>query len=73
MQMNRIGRHARAVQAAQSHRTEVLSEQRFAELLRRASSFFADAEGHSEQVRQAAITEILSTMKRYGIRPADLA
>ncbi len=73
MQMNRIGRHAPAGHTTQNQRTEVLSEQRFAELLRRAGSFFADAEGHTEQERQAAIAEILSTMKRYGIRLADLA
>lgn len=73
MQMNRIGRHADAGHATQSQRTDVLSDQRFAELLRRAGSFFADAEGQSEQERQAAIAEILSTMERYGIKPVDLA
>ena len=73
MQMNRIGRYANAGQATQNQRTEVLSEQRFAELLKCASSFFADAEGHTEQERQIAIAEILSTMKQYGIEFADLA
>ncbi len=73
MQMIRNGRHAHAGHAMRGHRTEVLSEQRFAELLRNASAFFADAEGHTEQERQAVLAEILSTMKRYGIRPADLA
>jgi hypothetical protein len=70
--MNRIGRHAHEGRNTPNRRAEALSDQRFQELLRGASAFFASAEGHTEQERQAAIDEILSQMSRYGLKPADL-
>jgi uncharacterized protein YdaU (DUF1376 family) len=49
-----------------------LSEKRFEELLKSASSFFAEAEGHTEEERQAVIVEIIATMDAYGLTVEDL-
>ncbi len=70
--MNRISRHALVGHGTQYRRSEALTDQRFNELLKGASAFFASAEGHTEQERQAAIEEILCQMSRYGLKPADL-
>lgn len=70
--MNRISRHALVGHGTQHRRSEALSDQRFQDLLRGVSAFFANAEGHSEEERQAAIEEILCQMSHYGLKPEDL-
>lgn len=49
-----------------------LSDTRFEELLARVSTFFAAAEGHSEEERQAVIHEINALMLQYGLTAQDL-
>lgn len=55
-----------------SAKVATLSEMRFEELLKSASSFFAEAEGRSEEKRQAVIIEIIATMDEYGLTIEDL-
>ncbi len=62
-------------------RQEPLSENRFQDLLARASSFFAEAERQTEPVvvrdieaeRKQVIQDILQTLQRNGLTVDDLA
>ena len=56
-----------------SRGTEPLSDQRYEDLLKRASVFFASAVGPSAEERQAVMEEIQAVMGRYGLTPGDLA
>ena len=56
-----------------SRGTEPLSDQRYEDLLKRASVFFASAVGPSADERQAVMEEIQAVMGRYGFTPGDLA
>jgi heme oxygenase len=53
-------------------KTDDLSEQRYADLLKSASVFFASAFVASDDERQAAIIEINERMVRYGLTVQDL-
>ena len=53
-------------------REESLTEKRFEELLKSASSFFAEAEEHSAEERQAVIFDIVALMEKYGLKVEDL-
>lgn len=53
-------------------RQDRLTDRRFEDLLQQASAFFAKAERDPEAEKQAAIAEIIETMKRYGLTLADL-
>ncbi|GLS16455.1 MULTISPECIES: H-NS histone family protein [Hydrogenophaga] len=54
-------------------RPEPLSDHRFLELMKNASSFFAAAERDVVAERQAAIAEILALMTRYDLTLDDIA
>lgn len=49
-----------------------MTDQRYGELLRNASGFFARAEEHSEEARQAMIADIVALMKEHGLTLKDL-
>jgi len=49
-----------------------LSDQRYEDLLKRASAFFSSAEESTDEVRQAVIDEINDLMKQYGLTADDL-
>ena len=53
-------------------RQDPLTDRRFEDLLQQASAFFAATERNPEAERQAAIAEIIETMKRYGLTVEDL-
>ena len=53
-------------------RQEPLTDGRFENLLHQASAFFAQSERDPEAEKQAAIAEIIETMKRYGLTVEDL-
>lgn len=53
-------------------KVESLTDKRYEELLKSASSFFAEAEGHTEEERQAVIVEIIATMDEHGLTIEDL-
>ena len=53
-------------------RQDPLTDKRFEDQLQKASAFFAAAERDPESEKQAAIAEIIETMKRYGLTPEDL-
>lgn len=52
--------------------SEPLTDKRYEEMLKSAGSFFAAAEGHSEEERQAVIQEIITLMEQYGLSLGDL-
>ena len=53
-------------------RQDPLTDRRVEDLLQQASAFFAATERNPEAERQAAIAEIIETMKRYGLTVEDL-
>ena len=53
-------------------RQEPLTDRRFEDLLQQASALFAAADRDPEAEKQAAIAEIIETMKRYGLTVEDL-
>lgn len=55
-----------------NRRPEPLSEQRYQDLLKNASAFFASAVVATEDVRQVAIDEINESMSRHGLTVDDL-
>lgn len=55
-----------------TRRAEALTDKRYEELLKSASGFFAAAEVHSEEERQAAIHEIITLMGQHGLSLEDL-
>lgn len=55
-----------------SRKPELLSEQRYQDLLKNASAFFAAADASTDDERQAAIHEIIELMSRYGLTANDL-
>ena len=55
-----------------ARRNDALSEQRYADLLKSASDFFATAFVVSDDERQAVIIEINARMVRYGLTAEDL-
>ncbi len=68
-------RHGRAHSRPASSppaRQEPLTDRRFEDLLQQASAFFAATERGPEAEKQAAIAEIIDTMKRYGLTVEDL-
>ncbi len=54
------------------HRNEPLNDQRFHDLIGRASAFFAAAERDMNAERAAAIAEIQGWMQAYGLTVDDL-
>lgn len=69
-----MGRHndtERSLRTQTTKRGESLTESRFEELLKSASSFFAAAEGHSDEERRAVILEIKALMNEYGLTVDD--
>jgi len=71
--MNRFQRQTPTSFRTQPDRkTDDLSEQRYADLLKSASVFFASAFVVSDDERQAAIIEINERMVRYGLTVQDL-
>jgi len=69
MRSDRYHRHPSSLPPA---RQEPLTDRRFEDLLQQASALFAAAERDPEAEKQAAIAEIIETMKRYGLTLADL-
>ena len=69
MRPDRSHRHPAPLPPA---RQDPLTDRRFEDLLQQASNFFAKAERDPEAEKQAAIAEIVETMKRYGLTLADL-
>lgn len=66
--MNRIHRQDRTRAPAQQRRKhEPLSEQRYVDMLRSASVFFAAADVETVNERRAAIDEINELMKQHGL------
>jgi hypothetical protein len=59
-------------QPLQVQRKESLSEQRYAALLKSASSFFSSAVEVTDDERQVAIAEINERMAQYGLTVDDL-
>jgi len=55
-----------------TRREESLTDKRYEELLKTASTFFAAAQGNSEDERQAVILEIIALMEQYGLSVDDL-
>lgn len=53
-------------------RREPLTDRRFEDLLQQANAFFAQSERDPEAEKQAAIAEIIETLKRYGLTVEDL-
>lgn len=71
--MNRFQRQAPTSPRAQPNRkSDALSDQRYADLLKSASDFFATAFVASDDERQAVIIEINERMARYGLTAEDL-
>jgi len=71
--MNRFRRQTPfSSQPLQVKRQESLSEQRYAALLKSASSFFASSVEATADERQAAIDEINERMTQYGLTLDDL-
>jgi hypothetical protein len=71
--MNRFQRQTPTSSRTQpSRRSDALSEQRYADLLKSASDFFATAFVASDDERQAVIIEINECMARYGLTAEDL-
>jgi hypothetical protein len=56
----------------QNVKNESLSEQRYAELLKSASDFFASSVVATDDQRQTAIDEINERMAQYGLTVKDL-
>jgi hypothetical protein len=73
---NRMNRSRRQTpfssQPLQVQRQESLSEQRYAALLKSASSFFASAIEVTDDERQVAIVEINERISPYGLTVEDL-
>ena len=67
---SRSHRHPTSLPTA---RQEPLTDRRFEDLLQQANAFFAQAERDPETVRQEIISEIVDTMKRYGLTVRDLS
>lgn len=70
-----MGRHngtERSPRTQTTKRGESLTESRYEELLKSASSFFASAEGHSEDERCSMIQEIKALMDEHGLTVDDL-
>jgi len=55
-----------------NRRTEPLSEQRYQDLLKNASAFFASSDVATEDERLAAIGEINELMSKHGLTANDL-
>ncbi|MBQ0917934.1 hypothetical protein KBW71_05725 [Hydrogenophaga aromaticivorans] len=55
-----------------NRRPEPLSEQRYQDLLKNASAFFASAVDATEEERQAAIDDINELMSKHGLTANDL-
>jgi len=71
--MNRFHRQSATSSRQQpSTKNDGLSEQRYADLLKSASDFFASAFVAGDDERQAAIVEINARMVRYGLTAEDL-
>jgi hypothetical protein len=69
MRPDRSHRHSSSSPTA---RQEPLTDRRFGDLLQQASAFFAATERDPEAEKQAAIAEIIETMKRHGLTVEDL-
>lgn len=70
-----MSRHSWTAHSPRAHvavKDGSLSDKRYEELLKSASSFFAEAEGHTEVERQAVIVEIIATMDEYGLTLEDI-
>jgi hypothetical protein len=71
--MNRFRRQTPfSSQPPQVKKQESLSEQRYADLLKSASSFFASAVEVTDDERQVVIVEINERMAQYGLTVDDL-
>jgi len=71
--MNRFQRQTPTSSRTQpARRNDALSEQRYADLLKSASDFFATAFVASDDERQSVIIEINACMARYGLTAEDL-
>jgi hypothetical protein len=71
--MNRFPRQTPISSRIQpARRNDALSEQRYADLLKSASDFFANAFVVSDDERQSVIIEINARMVRYGLTAEDL-
>ncbi len=68
----RSDRSHRHTSSTPPNRQEPLTDRRFEDLLQQASAFFAATERGPEAEKQAAIAEIIDTMKRYGLTVEDL-
>lgn len=54
------------------NRSEPLNDQRFQDLIRKASTFFSAAERDLDAEKVAAIAEIKASMQQYGLTVDDL-
>ena len=71
--MNRFSRQTPfSSKPLQVKRQESLSEQRYADLLKSASDFFASAVEAPDEERQVVIVEINERMAQYGLTVDDL-
>ena len=71
--MTSFRRQAHSVSSGQpNRRPEPLSEQRYQDLLKNASAFFASAVDATEDEREAVIGEINELMKKHALTVDDL-
>ena len=72
--MNRFRRHQApsGLPAPSKRKPQPLSEQRYQDLLKKASEFFESADVTTDDERQATIDEIIKLMSRHGLTANDL-